>query len=185
MRPLALAIAFLLSGCAVSAGPVIVHAPALGFESPYLGATVRGDLVHKRFLARAEASYLDAQKIQTGDGHGLTAEALAGARFGHLGRFRALAGYRWNQIETSLYTKDSAQALAEAGYHFRSGGILSATYSLETDGSGWDSYGLRCEVPMRRVLMVSAWEHMRFADQQGHPAEGDRISIAALWRFNR
>lgn len=69
--------AILLSGCAVSAGSVLVHAPSLGFEFPYLGATVRGDLDGKRLLARAEASYLDAQKIQTGDGHGLTGAAIA------------------------------------------------------------------------------------------------------------
>lgn len=168
--------ALLLSGCAVSAGPVIVHAPSLGFESPYLGATVRGDIVHERLLARAEASYLDAQKIQTGDGHGLTGAALAGSRFG---RWRALAGYRWNQIETSLYTKDSAQWLAEAGYAFRSGGIVSATYSLEADGSGWDSYGLRCEVPMRRIRMVSEWEHLRFNE-----TEGDRVALAVLWKIH-
>ena len=145
-------LALLLTGCSVSAGPVIVHAPSLGFESPYVGATVRGDLDGERFVARAEGSYLDAQKIDTGDGHGLSGSALTGAKFG---RFLALGGYRWNQIETSAYTKDSAQWLAEAGYHFRSGGIVSGTYSLETDGSGWDSYGLRCEVPMRRVRMFS------------------------------
>lgn len=174
---LAASAALLLTGCAVSAGPVVVHAPALGFSSPYVGATVRGDLDGERFLARAEGSYLDAQKTQTGDGHGLSGEALAGAKFG---RFIALGGYRWNQIETSLYTKDSAQWLAEAGYGFKSGGVVSATYSLETDGSGWDSYGLRCEVPMRRVRIVSTWERLRF---DGH--EGDRVALAALWRFNR
>jgi hypothetical protein len=91
-----------------------------------------------------------------------------------------LGGYQWSQIETSLYTKDSAQWLAEAGYHFKSGGIVSGTYSLETDGSGWDSYGLRCEVPFRHVLMFSSWEHMRFDG-----LSGDRVALGALWRFGR
>lgn len=177
MKLAALLAAALLSGCAQwSAGPVIVHAPSLGFESPYLGLTVRGDLDGARFIARAEGSYLDAQKVQTSDGYGLSGSALGGAKFG---RFLAFAGYRWNQVETSLYTKDSAQWLAEAGYHFRSGGIVSGTYSLETDGSGWDSYGLRCEVPMRRVLMFSTWEHMNF-----DTFSGDRVALGALWIFN-
>ena len=166
-----------LTGCAVSAGPVIVHSPSLGFESPYLGATVRGDAtIKERLIVRAEGSYLDAQKLDTGDGYGLSGSGLAGAKFG---RFLALGGYRWNQTVTSAYAKDSAQWLAEAGYHFRSGGIVSGTYSLETDGSGWDSYGLRCEVPMRRVLVFSTWEHMNF-----DTFSGDRVSLGALWRFN-
>lgn len=174
--------AALLTGCAVSAGPVVVHSPSLGFESPYLGATVRGDLDGERLLARAEGSYYDAQKVQTGDGYGLSGNALAGAKFG---RFRALGGYQWNQVVTSAYSKDSAQFLAEAGYHFKSGGIVSGTYSLESDGSGWRSYGLRCEVPMRRVLMFSTWEHLTFDDLSGTSTSGDRVSLGALWRFNR
>lgn len=170
-------VCLLLTGCAVSAGPVIIHSPSLGFESPYVGAVVRGDIDNKRFLARAESGYYDAQKVQTGDGHGLSGSALAGAKFG---RFRALGGYRWNQVETSAYTKDSAQWLAETGYAFRSGGIVAATYSLESDGSGWNSYGLRCEVPMRRVLLFSEWEHLTF-----DTLSGDRVALGVLWRFNR
>lgn len=176
MRRLIPIASLLLTGCAVSAGPVIVHSPSLGFESPYVGAVVRGDAtIKERLIVRAEGSYLDAQKLDTGDGYGLSGSALGGAKFG---RFLAFAGYRWNQIETSAYTKDSAQWLAEAGYHFKSGGIVSGTYSLETDGSGWDSYGLRCEVPMRRVLMFSTWEHMNF-----DTFSGDRVALGALWRF--
>lgn len=170
-------LALLITGCAVSAGPVIVHSPSLGFESPYVGATVRGDLRGERLIARAEGSYYDSQKLQTGDGYGLSGSALAGAKFG---RFRALGGYQWNQVVTSAYSKDSAQFLAEAGYHFKSGGIVSGTYSLESDGSGWSSYGLRCEVPFRHVLMFSSWEHITF-----DTFSGDRVSLGALWRFNR
>lgn len=182
MRALALVIAtVLVSGCAQwSAGPVIVHSPSLGFESPYLGATVRVDLDKGNILSRVEGSYYNAQKIQTGDGYGLSGSALAGAKFGS---FLALGGYRWNQVVTSAYDKDSSQWLAEAGYHFRSGGIVSGTYSLETDGSGWDSYGLRCEVPWKRVRLVSTWEHLNFATLAGEPTSGDRVTLAALWRF--
>lgn len=172
-----LAACLLLTGCAQwSAGPVVVNAPSLGFSSPYLGATVQADVDEGRFLARAEGSWLDAQKTQTGDGYGLSGSALAG---GEWNRFRALGGYRWNQVVTSAYSKDSAQFLAEAGYHFKSGGIVSGTYSLESDGSGWSSYGLRCEVPMRRVLVVSTWEHMTF-----DTFSGDRVALGALWIFN-
>lgn len=180
MRAAALVAALLLSGCAVSAGPVIVHAPSLGFESPYLGATVRGDLSGERFLARAEGSYLDAQKLQTGDGYGLSASALAGAKFG---RFLALAGYRWNQIDTSAYTKDSSQILAEVGYHFKSGGIMFATYSFDPKNID-HSYGLRCEVPYKHVLMFSSWEHINFDAQDGEVLSGDKVVLGALWRFN-
>ena len=175
-----LAVALFATGCSLSAGPVLVSAPSLGFKSPYFGATVQADVGGERFIGRAEASALDSQKIQTGDGYGVSALGLAGTK---LGRFRVLGGARWNAYYTSLYDKDSSQWLAEAGYAFRSGGILSGTYSLETDGSGWDSYGLRCEVPMKRIRLVSTWEHLRFEDQAGAPVQGDRISLAALWKF--
>lgn len=173
-------LALLLTGCAVSAGPVVVHSPSLGFESPYLGATVRVDLDKGRILSRVEGSYYNAQKIQTSDGYGLSASALAGAKFG---RFLALAGYRWNQIDTSAYTKDSSQLLAEAGYHFNSGGVLFATYSFDPENID-HSYGLRCEVPFKHILMFSTWEHINFDAQDGTPASGDKVSLGALWRFN-
>lgn len=171
--------AIFLTGCSLSSGPVIVHSPSLGFESPYLGAMVRGDLDGERFIARAEGGYYNAQKIQTSDGYGLSASALAGAKFG---RFLALAGYRWNKIDTSAYTKDSSQLLAEAGYHFKSGGTVFTTYAFDPENID-HSYGLRCEVPFKRILMLSTWEHIDFDAQDGTTASGDKVSLGALWRF--
>jgi hypothetical protein len=138
------------------------------------------DVERGGFVARAEGSYFAAHKTQTGDGYAGSAEALAGAKFG---RWSALAGLRGNRYVTSAYSKDSSQYLAQGGYHFRSGGIVSATGSLEADGSGWYSYGLRCEAPTKHVLFVSSWERMIFQDQGLNNAIGDRVSLSALWRF--
>lgn len=51
-------------------------------ESPYMGATVRVDLDKGHILSRVEGSYYNAQKLDTEDGYGLSASALAGAKFG-------------------------------------------------------------------------------------------------------
>jgi len=168
-------------GCSASAGITVTNAPSLGFESPYMGATVRGDLDGERWIGRAEGSYLWAHKIETGDGHAVSGDALGGAKFWAHPKWNlgALAGYRYNKNWTSRWDKSSAQYLAELQLRFH-GGNVGATYSRETDTSGWYGYGLRAEANAgKHVRIVTAWEHLLFDDY----SSGDHVKLSALWRF--
>lgn len=166
------------SALCLALGLTAVSSTGLGYDSPYAGAVVRADVEQGRFVVRVEASYLMAEKLDTGDGHGVSAHAVGGVRFGIVD---VLAGYEWSQQTTSAYTKDAGSVRAELGVNGRLG-RAAAIYSEHNGREAARSYGIRVENASRFGAVLEA-ERVSFTSYFGERHTGERIALSYLWRF--
>lgn len=117
-----LGLAALLTGCTAHGAPVgvggwgtvtataaVVQSEGLGYERAYpsAGVEVAGG---EHFTWRVEAAAAQSKKLETDDGWGARAAALAGVRRGD---FALLAGPAWTHQQTSAWSKSATFVRAE------------------------------------------------------------------------
>lgn len=192
-----LGLAALLAGCTAHGAPVgvggwgtvtataaVVQSEGLGYERAYpsAGVEVAGG---EHFTWRVEAAAAQSKKLETDDGWGARAAALAGVRRGD---FALLAGPAWTYQETSAWSKSATYAQAELGFsrsphEFRlygdwrledvtglpGGQVQSVLGAFWRGGRRWGA-----EIGYERVHFLS-W---------GSPMRGYRWTLGAFFRSN-
>lgn len=181
MRPLPL-LALLLAAPAmaethINVGASIVSSNDLGYVSEYPGARVEVEHQGRAFAFRARGAAYQAEKVETGDGIGYRAEALAGWHNGH---WSALAGFAYHQQSTSNWTKQGTPVLVEAHlWNQRGELIVGGEYLSDSDDT---QTVLSVEVRSRsRFPAFLRFEHVDYRTLFAE-GTGSRVEIGVLWR---
>lgn len=166
----------------VGVGPSIVGSNSLGYESPYFGATGQAELKVKPWAWRLDASVLDANKTQTGDGIGYSLAALMGLE-GKRGAF--LVGTEWAHQSTRDYDKSSYVWLVEGWWKFyprvRVGIASEFPFSNEKQISR--VVGIRFQEDFKHVRILAKADQVDFLDFWGKMQRGHRAQLSVLWTW--
>lgn len=168
----------LAAGCTAHAGPVAVLSSGLGYESSYAGARYAGTVEHGAFVATTEVLATDSNKLETGDGWGVSGLALAGYR---IRSFALYAGARIAHQETSAWKRtDTAPVAAVEWFAPRRNGSVSLRYSAPDDSQystqSLALVGLFGRKVQGRVAYERAWFNAYGIDRHG-----SRVEVGVLF----
>jgi len=171
MTKLLLTLAIALTGCSVSAGPMVVHSSGLGLESPYVAAFLSADT--ERFELRARVA--DARKGGSNQGIGVFTQALIKTR---VGKVELAAGSYAAYQSHDLWEKWSYGPAISARH--RSRALTSELTLYGPDGDKVNGSIAARFVGNGRVAPLFEVERVRHT--QG---TGSRVAAGMLWRLGR